>query len=74
MDSKIECRGMILLLETMHKLLSANVMGGYILNSKYGKEWADTLIFRACDLRWDIRDSILEFIGGLFDKVRNSPL
>ncbi|RIA87613.1 armadillo-type protein [Glomus cerebriforme] len=71
LDSKIECRGMILLLEAMQKLLCANVMGRYILNSKYGKEWADTLIFRACDLRWDIRDSILEFIGGLLDKSSN---
>ncbi|CAG8643206.1 22383_t:CDS:10 [Rhizophagus irregularis] len=71
LDSKIECRGMVLLLETMEKLLCANVMGTYILYSKYAKEWADVLIFRACDLRWDIRDSILEFIGGLFDKSSN---
>ncbi|CAG8736265.1 17543_t:CDS:2, partial [Funneliformis caledonium] len=71
LDSKIECRGMILLLETMHKLLRNKVMGEYIMLSRFGKEWADTLIFRACDPRWDIRDSILEFISLLFNDSPN---
>ncbi|RHZ52794.1 hypothetical protein Glove_457g48 [Diversispora epigaea] len=67
-DSKIECRGIILLLETMEILLNNNIIGQYILDSEYGEVWADAIIFKSCDYRWEIRDSILEFIGRLFEK------
>ncbi|CAG8449693.1 1905_t:CDS:10 [Diversispora eburnea] len=67
-DSKIECRGIILLLETMEVLLNNNIIGQYILDSEYGEIWADAIIFKSCDYRWEIRDSILEFIGRLFEK------
>ncbi|CAG8544343.1 22072_t:CDS:10 [Dentiscutata erythropus] len=71
-DTQTECQSIVILLETMQKLLADNITGQYILNNKYGNEWADTLLFKVHDFRWEIRDSILEFADKLFDQSNNT--
>ncbi|CAG8678290.1 864_t:CDS:10 [Acaulospora morrowiae] len=71
-DSRTECHGVILLLETMQNLLVEEIMGQYILDCKYAESWADAIISKFCDFRWEIRDSILEFVGRLFEMVIKS--
>ncbi|CAG8466437.1 7184_t:CDS:10 [Acaulospora morrowiae] len=66
-DSRTECHGVILLLETMQTLLVEEIMGQYILDCKYAESWADAIISKFGDFRWEIRDSILEFVGRLFE-------
>ncbi|CAG8606366.1 12311_t:CDS:10 [Gigaspora rosea] len=71
-DTQTECQSIAILLETMQKLLADNTTGQYILDNKYGDEWADVLLFKVHDFRWEIRDSILEFADKLFDESINT--
>ncbi|CAG8816689.1 42262_t:CDS:10 [Gigaspora margarita] len=71
-DTQTECQSIAILLETMQKLLADNTTGQYILDNKYGDEWADVLLCKVHDFRWEIRDSILEFADKLFDESNNT--
>ncbi|CAG8561601.1 11515_t:CDS:10, partial [Racocetra persica] len=70
-DAQIECQSVAILLGTMQKLLTDNITGQYILDNKYGDEWADTLLLKVNDFRWEIRDSVLEFVDKLFEESNN---
>ncbi|CAJ0831553.1 17217_t:CDS:10, partial [Entrophospora sp. SA101] len=53
LDSKTECRGIMLLLETMQSFILNSTMSKYILSNRHGKDWADAIVFKACDIHWE---------------------
>ncbi|CAG8452400.1 4417_t:CDS:10 [Acaulospora colombiana] len=66
-DSRIESHGVIMILETIQILLEKENTGRYILDCKYADNWAHAIMFKVSDPRWEVRDSVLEFIGRLFE-------
>ncbi|CAG8549537.1 4863_t:CDS:10 [Ambispora gerdemannii] len=69
-NQNTECRGMMLVLDILGRLLGNQIIGGYIFDSGYGKQLACSIKSKFTDARWEVRDSVLEFIGGLF---KNEP-
>ncbi|CAG8518208.1 14457_t:CDS:10 [Cetraspora pellucida] len=70
-DTQTECQSVAILLETMQKLLTDNITGQYILDNQYGDEWADAILLKVNDFRWEIRDSVLESVDKLFEESNN---
>ncbi|CAG8551023.1 4310_t:CDS:10 [Cetraspora pellucida] len=70
-DTQTECQSVAILLETVQKLLTDNITGQYILDNQYGDEWADALLLKVNDFRWEIRDSVLESVDKLFEESNN---
>ncbi|ORX97784.1 hypothetical protein K493DRAFT_406815 [Basidiobolus meristosporus CBS 931.73] len=63
----LSCHGVRLLLDTFKHFLNTPAIGRAVLNS-VGERLSDVLESKCYDMNWDVRDTVLEFFGELFNE------